>query len=306
MSVNWANSIRDAIRERTVIQPDNMLVSRSQYGTRWTMMEEQKEIELEDTKTYAVRWYAYSETAGEWQIYLPFGCATINGRGYRVENEKAKDEDGNVILSWYHLDEPEDADGDVQEADGYEARQFVASLHMMPYERMLASFRQKETDKYKRVQWIESVAYVSEAKFSDGEVFRNSKVMDTAETRTAKELKDTGAFGLAYELQDPSDLGSDVKVLVKCGSVMLGSVEWNMGQDFDATGAKSVWLKVTHSSDVFSAELVKDLSNDGAVSDDDYTFVKLYEFKDGENIVTADLRDHLGNLQFYTYETENV
>lgn len=87
-------------------------------------------------RPFAVRWMNTSKTdkkIGEWQIYLPIGCATVNDIPYAYVNDKAKDINGEDIPGWYKLPEPEDEDADITNTGKYKCKEWTVYFRAKPY-----------------------------------------------------------------------------------------------------------------------------------------------------------------------------
>lgn len=67
-------------------------------------------------RPFALRWQSTSKTdenEGEWQIYLPRGCAMLNNDIYWPKNDVGKNQDGDITFGWYKIEEPSNSDADV-------------------------------------------------------------------------------------------------------------------------------------------------------------------------------------------------
>lgn len=98
-------------------------------------------------RPFKVRWMSHSkevETSGEWQIYLPTGCVTINNEPVVPTNAQATDIDHNKIKDWYKIDNPSNADADVGTYGKYEILEWPVYVHVKSFPLMYASTKKDD------------------------------------------------------------------------------------------------------------------------------------------------------------------
>ena len=315
---SWGDSVSRAVREVTPVQVPGMLLSRGVYGTKYTLMNEPQSYEESYPTTtllpFDVRWYSYADEndpdKGEWQIYLPLGCATLTQDGvtwrYRTgsSNKSARDKDGNVIPAWYHIDVPESSkNAVVQELNDRVAKSYPIFLNMKPWPHMLVSGDDNAIEEYGRVEWQVAVGSINIVEYSDGETPTERYATRTiTETNIANEWDVSKPFSVKYEVTPQGKHSFDVKAWLVNQSVFLGRLEKIDAEDIDITGRDNVWVKITHDTDEFEMSVEFDLEGSAARSDDDKTVYRIYTLED--DVVVTDDRDEVPDMGFYTSAPE--
>ena len=157
ISASWGRSLIDSIRAGLPVAAPGMLLKRGMYGTSMTPMVEAKSggVTLGGTTPltpFKLRWFAkpteLNPDAGEWQIYLPLGCATIRSRfgskyaqsiPYVALNDDATDAAGDAIYGWFKIADPSDGDATRTEKDGVVTLTWSVYVHFCPWPRMEAT-----------------------------------------------------------------------------------------------------------------------------------------------------------------------
>lgn len=310
VKADWGRIVAEAIYEQRPVPLVGQRISRTSYGTRieFDKTDDREPTALSGPAPFEVRWYQYSFTdtsKGEWQIYLPRGCATVVQQGvtrsYVPMNEKGKDKDGNELFRWYRIADPKNQDADEGRHNKYVARCWSVIVHMKPWPRLKVSTEEKDKD-FGADQWSENVATIGmvEVETEDGVQLRHFAVQGGTKG-IAKVWESSSArmsgFDIIYELDDREP---DAKPTVKLTKMvkMVGRLMVDEMDDREITGWNNVWVKYDHKGYEISMSIEHDLEGEDATSDDDKTVFKIYDLED--DIVTADYRDRIPDMQFYT------
>lgn len=320
----WGHALMDAVRSTMPISAPGMLIKRGIYGTRYIAMETGGRVYQRNTTTllpFTVRWLDYgkndngSSKGGQWQIYLPLGCMTIcqhtrqgdTTTPYIMTNAKASDANGNDIPGWYAIPEPKNGVDDyTYTADGVEYREWVLSVYQEPWPRANANAMPSEMTKV--FLWSVAVATLTVATRDKGQEtesvtrYATRILPEDGGPLTYREWDASTDFAIRYEFAEgeETDPTKDPNVYVANQERYLGRLDKVLTGDKNITswtGEVKVFLKVTHSSEVFGMSVERDLENDDAVSDDDKTVGQIYTIKDA--VVTSDNRSQFPSTVFY-------
>lgn len=318
MRAGWADSMVKSVRSLVPLQVPGMLISRTTYGTRYTPMASEATAAMPSYSIlpFDIRWYDYGaddegkSKGGEWQIYLPLGCATLTQDGvtwrYRTgsQNRSAKDADGNIIPAWYHVDVPQSSkNATVQELNDRVEKSYPIFLNMKPWPHMLISGDDSAIEEYGRVEWTVAVGNINIVEYSDGETPTTRYSTRTiTQTNIANEWDVSKPFSVKYEVTPQGEHSFSLKAWLVNQSVFLGRLEKIDAEDIDITGRDNVWVKITHDTDEFEMSVEFDLEGSAARSDDDKTVYRIYTLED--NVVVTDDRDEIPDMGFYTSAPE--
>lgn len=102
----------------------------------------------ESLKPWKLRWMPQSDedqSIGEWQIYMPMGCATINGKDfYFPKNSQGKDKNNDLTYQWYKIEDPSDTDANITVIGNKVYKEWVVYVHFRDYPMMYASTSQDD------------------------------------------------------------------------------------------------------------------------------------------------------------------
>jgi hypothetical protein len=308
----WADSVVKAASELRPIQVPGMLISRGTYGTAYTPEAEWRQTAAEEQtipelRPFDCRWMSFDTddgektNNGEWQIYLPAGCVTVQ-QGTLIEpyiptNEKARDADGNTLAGWYKIDDPDDtALANITDANDYYAETYSVYIEMKPWPRMKASVDPKA---FNPTQWSHAVATISKIKYSDEEVEDHATGRLADFDSIAESWPIDGPFAVKYTMPQEGGRNPDAEPEVSLINQerFAGRMQVSVEKDTDVKEWKSVWIKIAHDSEKFSMSVEKDLGGDEAKTDDDQTVYKIYTLD--QNVVTSDLRGSVPAMDFY-------
>jgi hypothetical protein len=288
-----------------------VLVSRGLYGTRLRLAEEASSAASAARGTlrpFDIRWADRGNGRGEWQIYLPLGCLTVEQDGtaysYIPVNSAAKDADGEEIPDWYSLAEPGDARyAKIVETAGYEDKAWTATILLKPWPRAKVGFA-TEDSAFGRTQWAVAVGEIHVREFRDGGATRRFAVRTADKDAYAFAWDVSAPFSIRYDYAAADFLDPAAKPRAAlCNQMLfLGRLQTEATVAKDVSSWEDVWLTVTHDSTQFSSDTTHGLSGDAAVSDDDRTVFRLYILED--MVPKADYRAHVPDFDFYTNAPE--
>ena len=316
MNVQWGRTVAAGMRRNRVIAGSGLRMKQTPEGVVLDVTSAVRRVVQEQKQVlpFDMRWYSYADEndpdKGEWQIYLPLGCATLTQDGvtwrYRTgsQNKSARDADGNVIPAWYHLDVPQSSSNAVvTEENDRIAKSYTIFLNMKPWPHMLVSGDDNAIEEYGRVEWQVAVGSINIVEYSDGETPTTRYATRTiTQTNIANEWDVSKPFSVKYETTQTGEHSFDLKVWLVNQSVFLGRLEKIDAEDIDITGRDNVWVKIAHDTDEFEMSVEFDLEGTAARSDDDKTVYRIYTLED--NVVVTDDRDEVPDMGFYTSAPE--
>lgn len=251
---------------------------------------------------FAVRWYVKSDDKdksstddGEWQVYLPRGCATVNGEICTPTNANAVDADGNKIDDWYVIAPPKDSDADIATMNNRKCIHYSVYAHIKAWPEMKISFSEKDGDfgRSHRTEVIAAAGYY-EKKDDDENVRKYRTVRQLVTSSISVRYQMDSAFAIEY--RKSGDKEKSYKPYVVNQSVMIGREQFTGAEETSVDGATKVVLHIAHKTEKFDVEVVTP-NGDVPAADNDNTYVKIYDMED--NVVTFDNRAALDNLNFY-------
>ena len=311
---DWARKVIDAIAESRPRPRPGQTMSRNSYGV---MLGEDPDegdgIEFSKSFPFKVRWYPFGKAGGsdgEWQICLPMGCVTVLQEGLAQiaipVNESAVDKDGNNLYKWYRIPDPDDEDADVGKMGKYAAKTWTVQIAMKPWPRFKATTKADDKDFGTVVRSI-AVATIGvvERSSEKGTVYSHPvSQMKTDGTGISFEREMTGSFDIRYTMSDAKSPGANVKAELINVTRQFGRLQLNEKTPKDITGWKEVWVRITHKDTEFKLAIEQEIGADD-ISNDDQTVYKIYELRDGKDVVTRDMRDHIEPMDFYTNEPDS-
>lgn len=330
LSANFARDIIRELRASRIIAGKNITVDYTPNGTRINgtpggVAAVSAPAVAKALVPFTVRWMSYdtdaehpNPSAGQWQIYLPMGCASITQKSsqgsvespYIPKNNKAQDADGNLIAGWYAIPTPTNGtDDDATQMDGKVARSWSVGLYMKPWARMVVSAMPSEINE--TFKWVVPVATIGTVTYSQGSDGTTPPMQHTVDnffanggtTTIEKEWDASGDFGIKYEFASGSEKTPNAtpKAYLVNQRCFLGRLDKILAEDKDISSWNtnvSVWVKIQHDSTTFAMSVEKDLSGSNTESDDDKTVHRIYTLKG--LIVTADERSDFPSMSFYT------
>lgn len=308
VSANWGRKVVDCLRRLQPIAGKGVTLKRLANGTVYdcTATGSLSAETTSEPQPFDVRWMPYDADGedGEWQIYLPLGCVSVQSRGMRTllpgicVNNAAKNADGEELPEWYHIDDPKTGDG-VTTGNGNFVVSPVYAL-VKPWPRFMVS---SDVDAYDTVQEAALVGSMLTGK-ANGEAAG-------AKTRIGRRTRDTllqvssnvsydQGFDLVYKFASNSlyNARSKPSVIVTNLMINLGRTVVASDTECDVTDWTEVWLTIKHDvTEVKDMEIsitnkASDSSEKGATSS-----LLLYRMED--NIVTFDGRGNMNKIRFY-------
>lgn len=305
ISADWGKTLLRGVQQSTLVQVPGLLMSKGRYGTAIRMeatnavATEEKEIQA-----FQVRWRPYGDgrdpANGEWQIYLPLGFAILTQSGvlrnYTAKNDDGTDGNGNLDYGWMKIDTNDD-DAVVTPLVDRVAKAWTVRAMFNPWPTMKA-VTTAEAEGVEHPFATISVATICDIKYAKGTMTQHAVTQNHLGS-VAYAWDTSGAFSIEYTLDDYSSKNPTITAKVINQRMMLGRLDRiNADGTTVEKSWKTAWMKVDHSGEKFEISVEHDLTGTDAESDDDKTVVKIYDLDEGR--VTADCRDSLENLEFYT------
>ena len=251
---------------------------------------------------FKVKWCSHSktvQTSGEWQIYLPSGCVTINSQPVIPTNARATDIDGNKIKDWYKIEEPQNSDADIGTFGKYEVREWQVYVHIKSLPLMYVSTKKDDISFNGTINdlYVDNIMI----KQWDDKSGETSQIITQHESqqliKEAQHLKfdETGTFRLEWKLEGQDKYSFEsYKLYLVNQCVNFGRVQvWGV-EKTDITSFSDVFVKIDHSKKQANISGV----GESAENTLDYTFIKILKMDKGS--VKEDYRETIRNgLQLY-------
>lgn len=301
---DWARKVIGAIGEQRPRPKPGQTMSRNSYGVMLgPEPSEAGEVEMTPVRPFKVRWCSHGKAGdgnGEWQVYLPNGCVSLDGASAIPLNAKGKDRNGDETWKWYKIDDPGDADADVGTIGDYVAKTWTVYVQLKPWPRFKVTTKAEDGD-FGPCKWTIPIATIATVdRRGKSGTFKGHITVRLLEDATIVRSWDAnGNFAIRYTVASATSPGANVKAELINITRQFGRLQLNDKQPVDITGWEEVWVKIEHKDTEFKLSVSK-ASEDGDRSDDDHTVYKIYELKDGKNIVTRDMRSEIEPMDFYT------
>lgn len=299
ITADWGRDVVRCLRSMWPLQGAGSRISRSPNGT---MIDAGSNSGGGSSgsgaaEPFAVRWHQHDSNKGEWEVYIPWGCATVGGRACIPKNAAANDADGNPEIGWFTIDIEEGDSVDTIRDNNKVFRSYPVYALMKPWPSIKVSSKEAEYDKEK---WLgrRLIALAQEAKWSSGGSNHTShRVVQYITGNWSEAWSTADLFAIRYDPKS-GDTASDPNAtwLAKLTNmtVTCGRFQVSLDGDKDVSGMEDVVLKINHSSNgEYSLEIV-DVAED---STDDATFVTLYSLD--HKVVVADKRTNITTMPFF-------
>lgn len=232
---------------------------------------------------FATRWQCTSKTdknQGEWQIYLPTGCATLDGNYvYFPKNENGKDKEGDLTFQWYKMVEPSDKDATVTTINGYSYKEWTVYVHFKDFPIMYASTIQDDTAFDGSSQDL-IVGSLLQKEWNDksGKHHYSRKSTNYMTSRYQRTLQNnSGTFQIIFDVQGDKKSEESYKMKLTNQVIQYGvRGQAYIKDDTNISEKEEVVLKIDHSKEDVTIEIVDGLSE----NTDDYTYIRLLKLKD--------------------------
>lgn len=299
VSANWGRDVVRAIRAATPIETPGARVERTPNGTAIVVDRARKTVGAEELFPFKIRYHMHSADNGSWEIYLPWGCAQVGGRACIPLNDPAKDAEGNVELNWYAFEIGDEDSVDVKTIGNITYMAYPVYVCMKAWPHIRATAKREEYESEDEPWYAKSlVAMALEAEFQQGrERITARSVLQYVKAQWTEAWDERGLFALRYDPADPdraSDPNTEWKAMLTNLMVTCGRFQVSSDKEWDVTEFDHVVLKINHKVDgEYSLEVEKEMKK----SDDDATYVQLYEMNKG--IVTQDTRTNITTMPFF-------
>lgn len=252
---------------------------------------------------FKVVWCSHSktvQTSGEWQIYLPSGCVTINSQPVVPTNARATDIDGNQIKDWYKIEEPQNSDADIGTFGKYEVKEWQVYVHIKSLPLMYVSTKKEDSSFTGTINdlYVDNIMVKEwDTETSEGQTIHNIQHISSQLIKEAQHLKfeETGTFRLEWKLEGQDKYNPvSYKLYLVNQCVDFGRVQVWGAEKTDITSFSDVFVKIDHSKKQASISVVE-ASEENTL---DYTFIKILKMDNGS--VKEDYRETIRNgLQLY-------
>ena len=252
---------------------------------------------------FKVKWCSHSETvqtSGEWQIYLPTGCVTINSQPVVPKNARATDIDGNQIKDWYKIEEPQNSDADIGTFGQYEVKEWQVYVHIKSLPLMYVSTKKDDSSFTGTINdlYVDNIMVKEwETETSEGQTIQNIQYISSQLIKEAQHLKfdENGTFRLEWKLEGEDKYKQEsYKLYLVNQCVNFGRVQVWGEEKTDITEFSDVFVKIDHSKKQAKISVV----GESAENTLDYTFIKILKMNKGS--VKDDYRETIRNgLQLY-------
>ena len=252
---------------------------------------------------FKVKWCSHSktvQTSGEWQIYLPSGCVTINSQPVVPTNARATDIDGNQIKDWYKIEEPQNSDADIGTFGQYEVKEWQVYVHIKSLPLMYVSTKKEDSSFVGTINdlYVDNIMVKEwETETSEGQTIQNIQYIESQLIKEAQHLKfeETGTFRLEWKLEGQDKYNQEsYKLYLVNQCVDFGRVQVWGAEKTDITSFSDVFVKIDHSKKQASISVVGESTENTL----DYTFIKILKMDNGS--VKDDYRETIRNgLQLY-------
>lgn len=231
---------------------------------------------------FTVRWICTSKTdkdSGEWQIYLPMGCAILDGTyTYFPKNDSGKNKEDHIIFQWYKLDNPKDADASVITEGGYAYKEWSVYVHFKDFPMMYVSTI-KDDSKFKASEDL-IVGSIRQTEWNDKggkKHYKRSSInfMTSSYNRTL--ANNVGDFQIIYEITGDKKSEDSYHMKLTNQQIRYGvrGVAF-IKDDTEITTQEEVVLKIDHSTEDVKIEIVNALQENTL----DATYVRILKLED--------------------------
>lgn len=240
-------------------------------------------------KPYALRWQRTSKTnkdEGEWQIYLPMGCATLDKETiYITKNENGKNIEGDEIFQWYKIKDPVDQDASVKTINGYTYKEWTVYVHFKDFPIFYASTIQDDNDFKGDTQRIPVGSLLLKEWNKDGKNFQSRKTTQFVDYLINRDVENVSQFKIIYVCEGDKTKEASYKMKLTNQFITYGVREqkW-IEKDTDITNKEEVILKIEHGTEDIKLSIVDDLEDNS----DDVTFIRILKLE--EKGITFDNR----------------
>lgn len=252
-----------------------------------------------DLRPWKLRWLSKGEndTDGEWQVYLPIGCATINKTDiYYPANDVGETKDGAVTYQWYTIEDPQAADADVTTKKGYTYTTWTVYALLMDYPLMKVTTK-KDDSEFKTKTAI-PIGSLLQKQWDDEDTGKRHTSHTTSQTlyeNYNREFDNSGAFRIYYKCEGDKKSSSSYSIMLTNQFIKVGRNQIWIEDDTDITDYEDVVLKIDHSKEEMTIEVVDTLEKNSL----DYTNIRILRLD--EKTVVDDLREQVRReFDFYT------
>lgn len=251
---------------------------------------------------FKVRWCSHSktvQTSGEWQIYLPAGCVTINSQPVVPTNERATDIYRNEIKDWYKIETPQNTDADIGTFGKYEVKEWQVYVHIKSFPLMYVSTKKDDSDFEGTINdlYVDNIMIKQWDDRSGQTSQRRTQHASQQLVKEGQHLKfdQTGTFRLEWKLEGENKYSFEsYKLYLVNQCINFGRVQVWGEEKTDVTEFSDVFVKIDHSEKQAKISVVEE-SEENTL---DLTFIKILKLDHGA--VKDDYRETIRNgLQLY-------
>ena len=239
-------------------------------------------------RPFALRWQRTSKTdenAGEWQIYLPMGCVSVNGEPSTPSNDTGSDMEGDLTYQWYKIPDPEDGDADIETRGSFAYKQWTVNVLVKPYPLFKATTKREDSE-FGGYDDIVSVGSLMQKTWTDddGKQHVDHKTTQTRTESYRHEFENSGSFRIIFENEGDRKNPSSWKIKLTNQYIDVGREQIWIDSDTDITDMEDVVLVIDHSEIDMSIDIQDAMES----STMDKTYVKILKMDEGA--IADDLR----------------
>lgn len=300
ISVDWGREVVKCLRALWPLQGDGVLLERHPNGTMISVSGGAQAVSSgaadDGLYPFKVRWHQHGNNGGAWEVYLPWGCASVWNSACIPTNTQAKDAEGNDEIGWYTFEIAENDSVETARVGNRIYRSCPVYALMKPWPHVTVSTARAD---YENKPWHAKkvIAYAQEAEWTaNGKTQTARRVVQYVKTAWSETLPSSAElFAIRYDPQgDASNPATTWKAMLTNMTVTCGRFQVSSPYDVDVTNMATVVLKINHAVDgEYSLEIV----GEPGVTDDYATYVNLYRLDGG--VVTSDLRTNITTMPFF-------
>lgn len=236
----------------------------------------------ESLKPFKLRWMPQDDddqSKGEWQIYLPMGCATLNEKDvYFPKNDIGKDADDEVTFQWYKIEEPQDSDATITSVGTKVFKEWTVYVHFKDFPMMYASTKEQDSDFQNCPDRIAVGTLMQREWTPEGEEKQyQHKTQQSRFNAYNREFPNDGSFQIIFKCDGDRKEEDSYKILLTNQFINFGlrAQAW-IEDETDITNMDDVVLDIDHSTEDISISIT-DTWEENTI---DHTYVRLLKLED--------------------------
>lgn len=234
-------------------------------------------------RPWKLRWMPQNDedpSQGEWQIYMPTGCASINDTAYYPKNEYGTDANGDMTFQWFKIEQPQDADANVVTIRGQVYKEWTVYVHFRDFPLMYATTSQMD-DNFEHPSDTITVGTLLLKEWTPEGGGQRQYVHKTQQIKFdyyKHTFENSGSFKIIFQVQGDRRQESSYKTFLTNQYIQFGlrAQAW-IEEDTEITNMEDVVLDIDHSTEYVEISIIDDWQDNTM----DHTYVRLLKMKDG-------------------------